>query len=87
MEEVKAGKYQKKLVSSADVGDNAKSRSSVSSSLIGAVLQGRGQIIESDEIRFDKVPLISPNGDVLVKSMSFNVEKGVSLKQDSTRSC
>lgn len=43
-----------------------------------AVLQGRGQIVESDEIRFDNVPLISPNGDVLVKSMSFNVEKGVS---------
>lgn len=42
------------------------------------VLQGRGKIVESDEIRFDKVPLISPNGDVLVKSMSFNVETGVS---------
>jgi ATP-binding cassette subfamily D (ALD) long-chain fatty acid import protein len=27
MEEVKAGKYQKKLVSSSDVGDNAKSMS------------------------------------------------------------
>ena len=44
------------------------------------MLQGRGQIIESDEIRFDQVPLISPNGDVLVKSMSFNVEKGVSWR-------
>lgn len=44
------------------------------------MLQGRGQIIESDEIRFDQVPLISPNGDVLVKSMSFNVEKGVSFQ-------
>jgi ATP-binding cassette subfamily D (ALD) long-chain fatty acid import protein len=43
-----------------------------------AVLEGRGQIIESEEIRFDQVPLISPNGDVLVKSMSFNVEPGVS---------
>jgi ABC-type uncharacterized transport system fused permease/ATPase subunit len=42
------------------------------------VLEGRGKIIESDEIRFDGVPLISPNGDVLVKSMSFNVEPGVS---------
>lgn len=42
-----------------------------------SVLQGRGKIIEADEIRFDAVPLISPNGDVLVKSMSFNVEPGV----------
>ena len=47
------------------------------------MLQGRGQIIESDEIRFDQVPLISPNGDVLVKSMSFNVEKGVSWRYET----
>ncbi|KAK4686941.1 hypothetical protein P7C73_g3189, partial [Tremellales sp. Uapishka_1] len=67
MEAVKKGHYQKKLVSSANTEDNAK------------VLQGRGQIIESDEIRFDQVPLISPNGDILVKSMSFNVEPGKHL--------
>jgi ATP-binding cassette subfamily D (ALD) long-chain fatty acid import protein len=80
MDEVKAGKYQKKLVSSSNVGDNAKSKSGRASITDVLVLQGRGQIIESDEIRFDQVPLISPNGDVLVKSMSFNVEKGVSLR-------
>ncbi|WWC88124.1 uncharacterized protein L201_003028 [Kwoniella dendrophila CBS 6074] len=67
MEDVKAGHYQKKLVSSAKIEDNAK------------MLQGRGKIIEADEIRFDQVPLISPNGDVLVKSMSFNVEPGKHL--------
>lgn len=42
------------------------------------MLSSRGKIVESAEIRFDNVPLISPNGDVLVKSMSFNVEPGVS---------
>lgn len=67
MDDVKAGKYQKKLVSSASTEENAK------------MLATRGQIIESDEIRFDRVPLISPNGDVLIKSMSFNVEPGKHL--------
>ncbi|ODO11837.1 hypothetical protein I350_00621 [Cryptococcus amylolentus CBS 6273] len=67
MDDVKKGNYQKRLVSGASVEDNAK------------MLQGRGNIIESEEIRFDKVPLISPNGDVLVKSMSFNVEIGKHL--------
>ena len=42
------------------------------------MLEGRGKIIEADEIRFEAVPLISPNGDVLVKSMTFHVEPGVS---------
>ncbi|BEI94800.1 uncharacterized protein CcaverHIS019_0703810 [Cutaneotrichosporon cavernicola] len=67
MDDVREGKYQKKLVSSASVEENAK------------MLRGRGKIIESDVIRFDSVPLISPNGDVLVKSMSFNVEPGKHL--------
>jgi ATP-binding cassette subfamily D (ALD) long-chain fatty acid import protein len=50
------------------------------------VLQGRGKVIESEEIVFDKVPIISPNGDVLVKEMSFNVETGVSRKIHDSRS-
>lgn len=86
MEDVKQGKYQKKLVSSASVEENAKSESVLNKSCrcqfglgLTAVLRGRGRIIESDEIRFDQVPLISPNGDVLVKSMSFSVEPGKHL--------
>ncbi|KAK1927880.1 ABC transporter transmembrane region 2-domain-containing protein [Papiliotrema laurentii] len=67
MDEVKEGKYQKKLVSSSGTEDNKK------------MLEGRGEVIEADEIRFDNVPLISPNGDVLVKSMSFHVEPGKHL--------
>lgn len=51
------------------------------------VLQGRGRIVESEEIRFDQVPLISPNGDVLVKSMSFNVESGVSQSSGANVQC
>jgi ATP-binding cassette subfamily D (ALD) long-chain fatty acid import protein len=43
------------------------------------VLQNRGQVVESeDDIIFDQVPIISPNGDVLVKSLSFHVKPGVS---------
>lgn len=26
---------------------------------------------------FDKVPIVSPNGDVLIKEMSFKIERGV----------
>lgn len=82
MDEVKAGRYQKKLVSSSSVEGNAKSEYASSLPLLDVdaivqVLEGQGKIIEAEEIRFDQVPLITPNGDVLVKSMSFNVEPGV----------
>lgn len=42
------------------------------------VLKGRGKIIESEEIRFEGVPIVTPNGDILVKSLTFYVKPGVS---------
>ncbi|TNY17433.1 ATP-binding cassette, subfamily D, member 2 [Rhodotorula diobovata] len=76
MDDVKQGKYQKKLVGGGstagrlvgkgeEVAENAK------------ILQGRGKIVHSDnEIVFDKVPIVTPNGDVLIKSLSFYVKPG-----------
>jgi len=42
------------------------------------VLQGRGKVFESEEIKFEGVPIVTPNGDVLVRSLSFHVKRGVS---------
>lgn len=67
MDDVKAGKYEKKLVSSADVEANKR------------MLSTRGKVVEADYVEFDSVPLISPNGDVLVQSMSFKVLPGQHL--------
>lgn len=36
---------------------------------------GAGRIIYQDKIiRFDKVPLVTPNGDVLIQELSFEVK-------------
>ncbi|KDN53204.1 hypothetical protein K437DRAFT_242203 [Tilletiaria anomala UBC 951] len=67
MDEVKAGKFQKKLVSSAGTESNA------------AVLAGRGEIVEEAEVKFENVPILTPNGDVLLKSLSFDVKAGQHL--------
>ena len=67
IEDVQKGNFKKALVSSADEGDNA------------SVLQGRGTIIEGDDIEFNKVPIVSPNGDVLVKELSFIIKPGEHL--------
>ncbi|EGS23763.1 putative adrenoleukodystrophy protein [Thermochaetoides thermophila DSM 1495] len=64
MDDIKAGHYEKKLVSSSGTANNA------------AVLKGRGQVIESDYIEFINVPIISPNGDVLVPALSFRIAEG-----------
>ncbi|KAJ3552816.1 hypothetical protein NM688_g3953 [Phlebia brevispora] len=64
MSDVQKGKFEKALVSSASTEENAQ------------ILKGRGQIIESEEIQFENVPIVTPNGDVLVKSLSFFVKPG-----------
>ncbi|KAG0167523.1 hypothetical protein DFQ30_005984 [Apophysomyces sp. BC1015] len=66
-EDVKAGQYQKRLVSSVSTESNAKT------------LQGRGNIVQSENIEFIDVPIVSPNGDVLVPKLTFHVKPGMHL--------
>jgi len=67
MEDVKAGRFEKALVSSATTEENA------------SLLRGRGQVIEAEDIQFENVPIITPNGDILVRSLSFHVKPGQHL--------
>ena len=46
-----------------------------------------GQIIESSTIKFEKVPLMSPNGDTLVPEMSFEIQKGQHLMISGPNGC
>ena len=64
MDDLAAGRFEKRLVSSAKTAENA------------AILAGRGTEEESDSIEFTDVPIVSPNGDVLVRKLSFTVRSG-----------
>ena len=46
-----------------------------------------GEIIESDIIRFERVPILSPNGDVLVPEMSFEIRHGQHLMIAGPNGC
>ena len=65
MDSIQAGHFEKALVSSAS--GNA------------AILSGRGDTVESSEIEFTNVPIVSPNGDVLVEKLNFSVKPGKHL--------
>lgn len=67
MDDIQAGRFEKKLVSSAGTEENA------------AVLRNRGEVSESEDIEFIDVPIVSPNGDVLVRKLSFSVKPGEHL--------
>lgn len=64
MDDLQANHYEKNLVSSAFTASHA------------SVLKNRGTTIESDDIEFIDVPVISPNGDVLVEKLSFDIKPG-----------
>lgn len=69
MVDIKKGHYEKNLVSSASTEENA------------AILSGRGQLLESEDgdVEFWEVPIVSPNGDVLVKKITFAIRPGQHL--------
>jgi ATP-binding cassette subfamily D (ALD) long-chain fatty acid import protein len=64
IEDTQRGHFEKALVSSASTEANA------------AVLSGRGKLEEGEDIEFKDVPFVSPNGDVLVKALSFRIGPG-----------
>ncbi|KAF4126328.1 ATP-binding cassette, subfamily D (ALD), peroxisomal long-chain fatty acid import protein [Geosmithia morbida] len=64
MDDIQAGRFEKKLVSASGTENNE------------AVLKGRGIVHESQDITFIDVPIISPNGDILVKALSFSLKHG-----------
>ncbi|KAG8891768.1 hypothetical protein FRC01_014520 [Tulasnella sp. 417] len=67
MSDVRQGKFDKQLVSSASIEENAR------------VLKGRGTVTDGEDIEFTNVPIVSPNGDILVRSLSFHVKPGQHL--------
>ncbi|KAJ2763776.1 ATP-binding cassette long-chain fatty acid transporter pxa2 [Coemansia nantahalensis] len=75
LDDVGAGRYVK-----ARVGTSAEAAARKSPGHPGDdddVVSQRGQVIESeDDIEFDGVPIVSPNGDVLVRRLSFHVKPG-----------
>src|SRR5437763_15540556 len=64
MDDIQAGHFEKKLVSSASTEENP------------AVLRGRGDVSEGPDIELTDAPIVSPNRHVLVRTLSFHVRPG-----------
>ena len=79
MDDIQAGRFEKKVVSSATDPKALVSTatSSQDHSFNNALLlKNRGTTIESTDIEFVDVPIVSPNGDVLVEKLNFSVKPG-----------
>lgn len=90
MSDIRAANFKKLMIGSASEEENAKrkfTRSQPKPFLLTffPVLQSHGEVFESEEIKFEGVPIVTPNGDVLIRSLSFHVKRGVSRLCSHTR--
>uniref|UniRef100_A0A668AQZ4 ATP-binding cassette sub-family D member 3 n=1 Tax=Myripristis murdjan TaxID=586833 RepID=A0A668AQZ4_9TELE len=70
LKELNAGKYERTMVSQQekDAADKV------------ILVPGSGRIINTDNvIKFDHTPLATPNGDVLIRNLSFEVKSGTNV--------
>lgn len=74
--DVSKGKYEKNMIKSGEDGKLNKD-----------IRLNRGQVFESDYIEYKDVPIVSPNGDILVEKMNFKIERGEHLLITGPNGC
>ena len=50
-------------------------------------MESKGKIITSDDLQFIDVPILSPNGDILVEKMNFHIKPGMHLMITGPNGC
>ncbi|XP_041064441.1 ATP-binding cassette sub-family D member 3a [Carcharodon carcharias] len=69
LKELNSGKYERTMISQQDKGSKQQ-----------PLIPGSGEIIIMDHvIKFEHVPLVTPNGDVLIPELSFEVKSGANV--------
>ncbi|XP_057679879.1 ATP-binding cassette sub-family D member 3a [Corythoichthys intestinalis] len=71
LKDLNSGKYERTMVSQQKEFDTAESLT---------LVPGNGQIINRDNIiKFDHTPLATPNGDILIRDLTFEVSSGTNV--------
>ncbi|CAH6789106.1 Abcd3 [Phodopus roborovskii] len=72
LKDLNHGKYERTMVSQQEKGTEGAQ--------VGPLIPGAGEIINVDNIiKFDHVPLATPNGDILIRDLSFEVRSGANV--------
>ncbi|KAM5256116.1 ATP-binding cassette sub-family D member 3 isoform 4-T4 [Ctenodactylus gundi] len=72
LKDLNNGKYERTMVSQQEKG--------IEGVQLSPLIPGAGEIINADNIiKFDHVPLATPNGDILIQDLSFEVRSGANV--------
>jgi len=75
LEDLNKGRYERTMIQT----NESESKNGVFIQKQNLVPGSGKVIIQNNVIRFDKVPLVTPNGDVLVNELSFEVKSGMNV--------
>jgi len=50
-------------------------------------MNNMGKIVISNNLRFQDVPILSPNGDILIEKMNFEIRPGMNLMITGPNGC
>ncbi|KAK7101616.1 ATP-binding cassette sub-family D member 1-like [Littorina saxatilis] len=79
-EDMKNGRYQRNTVT--------HSKSKVAHDRINGPLTQKGQVVETEStIDIENLPIITPNGDIIVASLTLQIEKGTHLLITGPNGC
>nr|QST14993.1 ABCD3 protein [Diaphanosoma celebensis] len=71
LKDLNSGRYQRTMVTNESSEEKVPRR---------PLIPGAGRIINKDNvIHFDRVPLVTPNGDMLIEDLSFEVHSGMNV--------
>lgn len=83
-----AGRYQRTMVKGEEDDEGDASVTGKSSADALGLYPNKGELHYQDHvIQFEDVPLVTPNGDVLVKSLSIKVESGMNVVVAGPNGC
>uniref|UniRef100_A0AAQ5Y4W7 ABC transporter domain-containing protein n=1 Tax=Amphiprion ocellaris TaxID=80972 RepID=A0AAQ5Y4W7_AMPOC len=72
LKELNAGRYERTMVSQQEKEEDTAEKL--------LLVPGSGQIINRDNIiKFDHTPLATPNGDILIRDLTFEVQSGTNV--------
>lgn len=83
LRDLKRGKFMRTQVTANETqGGDVKTESKMLD-----MYQGSDRLVKSENIRFEDVPIISPNGDILIEKMSFEIKPGMHLMISGPNGC
>ena len=91
LDDLEMGRYKRIMVknnSLADQEEGDKQRIGKDENvMIDSSLANQAEVVVSDKIIFERVPILSPNGDTLIPAMTFEIQPGMNLLITGPNGC